>query len=313
MLLGNQDSSGRLRDGEVPNDRDGDAAVTVAAAAMEVGLFARTALRNGAAGCVMAVFERSLYVTLDGTWICVGQPGIGSGPLHLLGKFDLSRLAVGEPVRVADSSLWIAGRPFAKLTSAALWTPNAAPRWSKDSLRRGLRAVDEIWSGEIISAGLAVLGSDRAPFETSPLVRAAMPGVAALKRILADTASDSHVASALAGLIGLGPGLTPSGDDLIGGALIALAALGHTEGRDALWEHCRPLVEHTNDISRAHLEAAARGYGAAALHAAIHAAMGGEVAQLRHAVNALTAVGHSSGLDAFAGSLVVLRRAMREP
>ncbi|MFB9269519.1 DUF2877 domain-containing protein [Bradyrhizobium erythrophlei] len=310
MFLGDHDCSDRQRDGDVPNDRCGDA-VRVAAA-VEVGLLARTALRDGAAGHVMARFERSFYLTLDGTWICVGQPDIGSGPLHLLGKFDLSRPTIGAAVRVAESSLWIAGRPFAKLTSASVWTPAAAPRWSKDTLRRGLRAIDEVWSEEITTAGLAVLGADHAPIAASPLVQAAMPGVAALERILVDAASDPRVASGLAGLIGLGPGLTPSGDDLIGGALIALAALGHTERRDALWNHCRPLVEHTNDISRAHLQAAARGYGAAALHAAIHATMGGEVAKLRQAVSALTAIGHSSGLDAFAGSLIVLRHAIRK-
>ncbi|MFX8976555.1 DUF2877 domain-containing protein, partial [Acinetobacter baumannii] len=41
--------------------------------------------------------------------------------------------------------------------------------------------------------------------------------------------------SALVNLIGLGPGLTPSGDDLVGGALIALAELDLPNIRDVLW------------------------------------------------------------------------------
>ncbi|MFN5716397.1 MAG: DUF2877 domain-containing protein, partial [Bradyrhizobium sp.] len=134
--------------------------------------------------------------------------------------------------------------------------------------------------------------------------------LAALEQILSG-APDADRESGLGSLIGLGPGLTPSGDDLIGGALIALAALGRTECRDALWDRCRALLDGTNDISRIHLRAAALGYGAAALHDAIHATMSGERAGFRRALTALSAIGHTSGQDAFAGSLIVLRHELR--
>jgi hypothetical protein len=180
------------------------------------------------------------------------------------------------------------------------------------SLRCGLEAVDAVWGSDLISDGLAAVGAGRVPSEASLLVRAAMPGLAALERVLAGSDGDADRNSGIGSLIGLGPGLTPSGDDLIGGALIALAALGRIECRDALWEQCRALLDGTNDISRMHLRAAALGYGAAALHAAIHATMSGEIAGFRSALTALKAIGHTSGLDAFAGSLIVLRHALGE-
>ncbi|OKO70080.1 DUF2877 domain-containing protein [Bradyrhizobium sp. NAS96.2] len=285
--------------------RPGPAATVCAG--VEVGLLADRALRDRAAGQVVAVFERSFYAVIDGVWICVGRAGIGSGPLHVLGDFRWQRLAVGDPVRVADSMLWVAGTPLANLAARSVWAPPAAPRWSASSLRRGLDAVDAVWGGELTSEGLAVAGSGRVPGDASLLVRAAMPGLAALERIFAGSDHDADHASGLGSLIGLGPGLTPSGDDLIGGALIALAALGRIERRDALWEQCRALLDGTNDISRIHLRAAALGYGAAALHGAIHATMSGEGAGFRRALTALSAIGHTSGLDAFAGSLIVLR------
>lgn len=311
MFRGGHDSSGRERDGGAPCDGREDATATVAAA-VEVGLLARAALSNRAAGQVAAAFERSFYATLDGNWICVGLPGIGSGPLHLLGNFDLPRPAVGDLVRVADSILWIDATPFANLTSASTWAPCAVPDWSPSSLRRGLHAVDEVWTGDLTAGGLASAGSGRTPVEASALVQAARPGLVALERILAGSVGGADDMSGLGSLIGLGPGLTPSGDDLIGGALIALAAVGRTECRDALWGRCRALIEHTNEISAIHLQAAAQGYGAAALHAALHIVMGGQSARLHQALNALTAVGHTSGLDAFAGSLIVLRHAIRK-
>ncbi|WP_312011439.1 MULTISPECIES: DUF2877 domain-containing protein [unclassified Bradyrhizobium] len=294
-----------------PGEQRPEPAATICAD-VEVGLLADRALRDRAAGQVVAVFERSFYAVIDGIWICVGRSGIGSGPLHVVGDFRWSGLVVGDPVRVADSILWIGATPLANLAARSVWAPPAAPHWSTASLRRGLDAVDEVWGGDLITEGLAVAGSGRAPGDASALVRAAMPGLATLELILACSDDDADRESGLASLIGLGPGLTPSGDDLIGGALIALAALGRIECRDALWDDCRALLDGTNDISRIHLRAAALGYGAAALHAAIHATMSGEAAGFRRALTALTAIGHTSGLDAFAGSLIVLRHALRE-
>ncbi|SEC35262.1 DUF2877 domain-containing protein [Bradyrhizobium erythrophlei] len=312
MLIEGRETGGR-QSGRVraPDERRPESAATVCAD-VEVGLLADRALRDRAAGQVVAVFERSFYAVIDGIWICVGRIGIGSGPLHVVGDFRWPGLAVGDPVRVADSILWIGTTPLANLAARSVWAPPAAPHWSTASLRHGLDAVDEVWGGDLTSEGLAAVGSGHAPGDGSALVRAAMPGLAALELILAGSDDDADRESGLASLIGLGPGLTPSGDDLIGGALIALAALGRIECRDALWDHCRALLDGTNDISRIHLRAAALGYGAAALHAAIHATMSGEAAGFHRALTALTAIGHSSGLDAFAGSLIVLRHALRE-
>ncbi|XIA64261.1 DUF2877 domain-containing protein [Bradyrhizobium sp. TZ2] len=108
-------------------------------------------------------------------------------------------------------------------------------------------------------------------------------------------------------LIGLGPGLTPSGDDLIGGALVALASLSRLATRDALWRSCRAHLDRTNEISAAHLRSAALGYAAAPLHEAIHATIAGQVDRIKPALAALSRIGHSSGLDAFAGALMVAR------
>jgi hypothetical protein len=312
MICARQDTESQPRDWSPARDDRHSATAYGICAASEVGLLAKKALRDRAAGQVVAVFERSFYVVIDGTWVCVGQTGIGSGPLHLLGNFRWSRVGVGDPARIAGSVLWVAGTPLATLSSASVWTPGAAPRWSENSLRRGLHAVDDMWTDGLTAHGLAVVGSEGFPREVSALVRAAMPGLLALAHFVAGTAYYGDQMTRLGSLIGLGPGLTPSGDDLIGGALIALAALGQIERRDVLWHHCGALLDGTNDISRIHLRAAALGYGAAALHAAIHATMSGDVTRLRHAIDALTGVGHTSGLDAFAGSLIVLRHAARK-
>ena len=111
-----------------------------------------------------------------------------------------------------------------------------------------------------------------------------------------------------ADLIGLGPGLTPSGDDLLGGALVALHLLGRIDLRDALWQKVRePALADANAISRAHLTAAAQGLGGAALHAVLNDVLTGTTAALPRRLAAVEAIGHTSGWDALAGAVLVLR------
>jgi Protein of unknown function (DUF2877) len=106
-------------------------------------------------------------------------------------------------------------------------------------------------------------------------------------------------------LIGLGPGLTPAGDDFVGGAMIALRAFGNDARRVALADRIAawalPLAQaRTSRISRAHLECAAAGEGHEALHAFLDGFGAEDLARLAR-------IGHSSGLDAAAGALLALR------
>ncbi len=105
-------------------------------------------------------------------------------------------------------------------------------------------------------------------------------------------------------LIGLGPGLTPAGDDFVGGAMIALRACGKNAGDGALADRIAawalPLARtNTNRISRAHLECAAVGEGHQALHDYLASGSERDLALLRR-------IGHTSGIDAAAGALHAL-------
>ena len=109
-------------------------------------------------------------------------------------------------------------------------------------------------------------------------------------------------------LVGLGPGLTPSGDDLLGGILIALQALGRRDAVHMLWPTVsRCVAETENSISAAHLAAAAEGLGSAAVHAVFHDLVRGNGGALADRLDAIGRIGHTSGWDALAGVVTVLR------
>lgn len=230
------------------------------------GRFARDALALGE-GEVCAVFQRSFYLKVGGRYACIGGASLGRGPLNALVE-GLRTPAIGERLSVSVASLW-APPPFA----ARLLDPDS------------LKAAKVPGEG----LGCLILG------EHNALSVHAQPALEALQSWLVGNALTAEIES----IIGLGPGLTPSGDDYLGGALIALRALGRARQAESLWRWLEPrLASRTSAISAAHLAAAAAGQG----HEALHQVLNG-----LPALQQLDAVGHCSGWDALAGAVAVLR------
>jgi hypothetical protein len=102
-------------------------------------------------------------------------------------------------------------------------------------------------------------------------------------------------------LAGLGPGLTPSGDDVLGGLVFASRAARGPEEEQRL----AAVVDgvRTMAIARAFLRWAARGQALAPAHDLLRASADGDRERARAAARALAAVGESSGAD-FALGLV---------
>ncbi|WP_210421556.1 DUF2877 domain-containing protein [Variibacter gotjawalensis] len=229
--------------------------------------------------------------------ICIGPHGLGDGPLNLLCDPFTHRLAIGDRVNFAISRLRL-GSLIIDCANVSEWRPPVVASASREGL-----ALLSPYIAKFPAEGLSrLLAND----ETTPVLRAARPAAEALTDFVGNATTEAP--HELISIIGLGPGLTPSGDDFLGGAMIALATLNETKKRDAIWRLIAPhLTERTTDISAAHLSAAAEGYGHAALHAFIAALNAGENAKLTPAIDTLTAIGHTSGLDALAGAVTVFR------
>jgi len=115
-------------------------------------------------------------------------------------------------------------------------------------------------------------------------------------------------------LIGLGPGLTPSGDDFLGGVLIALSLVHRQDIAALLYaDLCPRLLARTGPISRTHLAAASAGQGLETLHLAINSVIEGNVEMIPTRLHHVDQIGSSSGWDALAGAYVVLRACLVQP
>ena len=249
--------------------------------AQVVGRAARAALAGGAAE-VCAVFRRSFYVRLNGKYACIGDASLGRGPLNaLVAAFDEPPLGASVLVSLEGAQSW-------------------APAPLRGDARPNLAALRACLDGHVPEEGLGcvILGVHNA------LSVHAQPALEALERWLAGNALGHEVAQ----LIGLGPGLTPSGDDYLGGVLVALRWVGRGAQADSLWRWLEPrLAERTSAISAAHLAAAAAGEMHEALHDVLTDLAAWDTPDLLPRLSRLDALGHTSGWDALAGIVAVAK------
>ena len=282
------------------------------------GMLAQEFCRRHARANLEAVFERSFYLRAGDEFICVGEPGIGNGPLTLighLGRLSDRALQPRQSVAVCDRHIVIGNSIRLILDRSEAWRPPAWPICPSP-----VRLIDTCVALERRAAidapeeGLARHISGVA--ETSArqaLARVARPRIATFERwlsgVLDEPAQGMACADAVRGLIGLGPGLTPSGDDFLVGALALLDAIGERDAHAALARAIiAALPGATSPLSACFLRAAAAGHVGETLHHAVSSVIAGDVGA---AIEAIETIGHSSGWDMMAGITTTLRVAAR--
>jgi hypothetical protein len=245
-----------------------------ALAARLAGRFAREALALGA-GEVCALRRRGFYLRFPGgRFACIGDATLGGGPLNALVE-ALPVVALGEPLSI-------------DLQDTAVWRPPPSTGAFPDNAGAIARAAVPRAPAE----GLACLiaGSH------NPLSVHVQPALEALERWLVGNALSTEAEA----LIGLGPGVTASGDDYLGGVLLALRLAARGAQAASLWRWLEPrLAGRTRDISAAHLTAAAAGETQEALHQVLNS----RVLNGEPELDTLDA----AGWDGLAGALAVAK------
>lgn len=284
----------------------------------KAGVLAARLLSEGGSGEIGAVFEHSFYISLRGHWICLLPSRFGNGPLNVLcdtGPHPRAPVRLGETVLVANKTMRVGRSVTFSLAAAELWSPPSVASWDGTSLARGLAELDAILRTHPVPQE-SLMACCPARAETSDrsslVASAAYRPMSQLRDVLARSISASDVRDLdiepVLPLIGLGGGLTPSGDDALGGAMIALRSVGCDWLRDALWSRLQAsAATSTGHISYAHLEAAAQGYGHEALHRTLNTLLAGRAEDMRANLAAIDAIGHTSGWDALAGAVLALQ------
>ena len=301
--------------------------------------------RCGLPETVIASFSRSCWLeTPGGHLFAIADHQSGEGPLTvgvaLPGGVTLAELGVEQGTKLVPDGVdfRLGDHLILRTAATVLWRPAPlGPRVSNDEVARRLWALIDSVAVDAPIEGLAPLMGYLGPLaygnmpgaaDVGIVPRFAMPNVALLAEGVVHDDCDA-VDRAVHGLTGLGPGLTPSGDDMLGGLMVALRtasgtiycneamAQGFSQSSNVsiIDELSRSIVRHstqTNRISAALLEQAALGIGSAAQQ---------RVAQCLHeltpatgleaAVAELVRWGHTSGWDSLTGVLFGTGLALR--
>jgi hypothetical protein len=257
------------------------------------------------------VFERSFHLRSGDLFVCVGEPAIGNGPLTLIADIRAARrgLHPGQPARIAESRIAI-GAVTLTCEGCEPWHP---PRWPRAAA-----------PGTLVEAHAAIVrrAATDAPAEgfgralagasvpRDAVARVARRRLAGLRSWLVESmTAHSAPADPVRDLVGLGPGLTPSGDDVLVGALALLDGLaqGHAAA-GAMRTNLAGAVGGlppglTSPPSHCFLRVAAAGHIGQRLHAAVSSCVTGDVDA---AIAAVRDIGHSSGWDMMAGIVTAL-------
>ena len=209
---------------------------------------------------------------------------------------------------------------YALLDGRIVWTGsnartdhprNLAHPWQAESVTYGAQALCSgaalAWRGMDTHIGLlGWLAGQRLVFPLE-LARPRLNAVALALR--ARDLADFEVAALR--VLGLGHGLTPSGDDLLGGIFFTLAHAPIAAWRSAMsgmHARIRSAAEHaTNAISAALLDDLMRGSSYRVLHDVFDAFQAGEPGPITDAVDRLVRLGASSGGDMLAGVFLALQ------
>lgn len=255
-------------------------------------------IEGGAPARVHSVFRSVLNVDVDGRLLTLAAASVGGLPNGMLVSEttplpDLRGLALrpGAPVLVEHGALLVPSAGLAvDLRDARSWSPRLSVHDGRAWPQRSRRA----W---------AVARSHSTPGGIATIAGAETPLTALRAAIAAgDRSAAVHGARPL---IGLGPGLTPSGDDVLAGIEAALRSVGHPLG-GFLAAHLRDIEERTTTISAALLRHAADGEFAERIGAVTAAFLDGSDDELPRAIERAVAWGATSGSDTLHGILVGL-------
>jgi hypothetical protein len=227
-------------------------------------------------GTIHSVFNKAMNIALDGTLLALLSAELPHMPNSVrlpssVTKELLPNLRPGMEVRIGDDRLHIRAHNFSlRLPDTPAWEPRpdlSTYSWCRETVAQHVCLLAQFVADKPQPGGLTslvrplLLGQQ---LQETPLSRMAMPKL----RLLAQASWRQNIAGieeAVRGLAGLGPGLTPSGDDVLVGFAAIMALLSPQLSADSLpREHIASIIAavakpRTTILSAVLLEYASRG------------------------------------------------------
>jgi len=294
-----------------------------------MGTLANECLAPGQRGKVLAAFSNAIYLLTDEGelfWIVSKYAPMHRRALKI--SASLSGPQAGSPFNVTDHRLTIdPGFVFNK-GNVSLWSAPQISREETVEITEIPARVQALFSNLDMSQGkgygnfipdlMHLLQNER----TNPEPESADPILAFARPIVLDMANacldhqPSRISHNTDALIGLGAGLTPSGDDFLGGLSFCLHTLQNIYPEFSFIDPflLEPYRTRTHSISFTLLEDLAHGHAIAPLHQLVNDIFTGRSSEgIHRSIFQLTRVGHSTGWDMLTGFITGLLTTFPNP
>lgn len=237
-----------------------------------------------------------IYLQLDGKILLLCDKAWGRVPIGI-GIADFSEnakalaFAPGDPVQSREGCLHFAAG-WIKIAETGNEVPSYGRKAEKEALQRGFEAL----RGRETGLAPLVWQQDR-----NPLCTLAAPRLEKLFRCLREADADG-IDTGVESLLGLGPGLTPSADDVLCGLIYGLqrSTISEKTAVTCLKNAVRKHSGRTHPVSAAYLHAIAEGEFFSRMDGVWRYLTG----EGPDCLDALLEVGSSSGADMLLGLLL---------
>ena len=293
-----------------------------AKASLVGGTFAHRLREAGLRGEVIFVGSKGAYIeTHRSELLGLGRHDQPAHARMVLSDLDLTMLQPGMPVRANETCLTIGDSIVLELDEAPVWEPQPITPEIAQPLTDSRTAFDEavgiatvLQDGSTLGCVLpmiqgAALHNKLPPFQAtgSLFLDDAMNHISGIMMMCVQGDLEGALSNAMP-LIGAGPGLTPSGDDFVGGLLFSARHLSNAYPSASHWdsacaERLLSFAEgRTGRISFAALQDMASGYGHEPVHTLMGQLLTGEKrSETMASIVATTRIGNTSGWDMLAG------------
>ncbi len=294
-------------------------------AVFSIGSMALRCLSSRKEWQVIATFKRSLYCRdSKGHIICIGRAEIGKGPFTLLCSFDSPWpepvLSTTTGIRLRKNQLLLEGTGIIfDLHGALVWNKSlraisrqgdcllADIRWIAEKVFRDAPPES---LGPVVSSFFP-MSIQRITWSSSLLTNSlhkyfveVMSEVRYLPLLLSGEQCALSFAEKLRCLIGLGPGLTPAGDDFLAGIVMGLFKMGHQHEAGLLAHYFyRAAHGRVTAISLAFYRALSEGYVVESYHQFLDVIGTGDARNLERLLKQVSLAGATSGWDTITGIL----------
>lgn len=283
-----------------------------------MGTLAHTCLAPGQRGKVLAAFSNAIYLLPDGAelfWIVSDNAPMHRRALKIFSP--LSGPKAGSSFYVEDHRLMIDPGFVFDMNNALLWHAPQVSRKNTIEITGVRKSVQALFLNLDLSQargfgcflpGILPLSQNASSYPPSesadPILAFARPFVLDMARACMEN-HPSQIAQNADALIGLGAGLTPSGDDFLGGLLFCIKSLRTAFPDSNFFDPAISVKNHglrTHLISFTLLKDLASGHAIAPLHHIINGILSGESPERIYPfVSQLTQLGHSTGWDLLTG------------